>query len=338
MATPPVTTPPETALPSVFNCPDCEAAFSNRSGLSSHRRAAHNYVDKEAHARWESRKMVINARKTKGTGKFVCDKCGKRFKAPTGLGIHKRTAHGVVGQSVSAKYMRKQTGKFVCDVKGCGKSFQAPTALGYHKRVAHGIRGVWSAKHEKQKQARQAKNTAVVHVPTVSKRGTFVCPECGKGPYRFARALGKHLSAVHGIAGTSRSAVLKQGKKLKAAMQAGAAANPAGLVAPEHANPLANPLVCPQCGKGPFKSPSGLLIHQSTMQHQGGASFNGNGTSDTNEVAIAFHIGQAISDFKEICADHAHRVDLLPADFASRVMAVVQRSSKEIRARYRLSD
>lgn len=195
-------------------CPQCDATFTNRSGLSSHLRSAHKVVDKEAHAKWERRKKLIEARKTLGTGKFVCDVkgCGRRFKTPTGLGGHKSTIHGIAGQSGSSKWARNQKqaamptffdtkkGLHICPE--CEQEFRFAKALGKHRSSKHNVPG--SAKstiaHKKKQQLLLASKIAKAAEPL----GLVLAPEehslvchCGKGPFKNINGLKIHQTTMH---------------------------------------------------------------------------------------------------------------------------------------------
>lgn len=196
--------------------------------------------------------------------------------------------------------------KSICKV--CGKTFNKPQLLGAHKRIAHP--GAPTQGHSK---------SAVTH--------PFRCKECNA---RFPRAseLGAHRRLKHGVKGTSPAAVYAQKHKT----------NTPRAVAPP----------CAICGHV-FTGMYGVAQHRKAHERKGeliseqftkrSTTNNGNSAGVTHgedEVAVAFWVSQAVAEFKTICSNHAQRVELLPEDFASRVLAVVQGSSKTLRARYRL--
>lgn len=251
---------------------------------------------------------------TQPAKKSICKVCGLTFDSPQLLSAHKRMRHPggpPQGHTKSAK-----SHPFRC--KQCSARFAAPTALGAHMRKVHGVLG----KSPSAVAMRKLKKNPVGRPATTN---LLQCPQC-KQRFRNALMLGSHRFTMHGVRGTSVTAKYMQ----------------------DHKGPAAPP--CEICGHV-FTSNHGVSAHMRAHTRRGefpsGQSIprrtlnNGNSagnTNEANEVAIAFWISQGVAEFKATCSDIAKRVELLPEDVASRILAVVQRSSKEIRARYRLSD
>lgn len=72
---------------------------------------------------------------------FPCDKCEQVYNAPQALGIHRRTAHGIVGKShrTPPKTAHK-TGNQQKPCPVCGISYQARYLNYSHLPKMHGIR------------------------------------------------------------------------------------------------------------------------------------------------------------------------------------------------------
>jgi transcription elongation factor Elf1 len=124
---------------------------------------------------------------------FTCDVCGAAYQAATGLGIHKRIAHGIAGSSSSTRTYHAK---------------KSPPAPIRPQQTAAQRRGNDRLRKEQkhrllkaQKKAVQAK-TRKAYKP---RDKPFQCPECGK-EFTLARALGGHRRRAHGIQGTSPSA------------------------------------------------------------------------------------------------------------------------------------
>ena len=130
-----------------FKCPDCDKEFNTPGALGPHRNKAHGYrkdgsIGKPAKgriaasmknagnypcvhcdfvAKWNGglKKHVrskhpqvapppkASAAPKHTSGTYQCPECARSFSTFTGLGIHRRTAHGVVGSSKSALSVRK---------------------------------------------------------------------------------------------------------------------------------------------------------------------------------------------------------------------------------------
>ena len=71
---------------------------------------------------------------------FPCDKCEQVYTAPQALGIHRRTAHGIVGHSHRTKpktHFRAGTQQEPCPI--CGVSYQAKYLNYSHLPKIHGV-------------------------------------------------------------------------------------------------------------------------------------------------------------------------------------------------------
>ena len=128
------------ATPAQLQCPDCNhPPFSHRSGLASHRRSAHGYIDKEAAARYQLRKKhdAALAKAKAKPGKLRCPECDQTFRFANVLGAHRRIAHGVAGTSASSKYSQRQKSgesTLMCEECGAGPFKR----MGLHMTRVHG--------------------------------------------------------------------------------------------------------------------------------------------------------------------------------------------------------
>lgn len=145
-----------------------------------------------------------------------CPECGRDdFKAKTVWGMHRRTAHGILGSAKSAVDRRnrlaKEEGKptsfkdsnkdpatqtFTCDQ--CGSSFPRPQDLGRHKQAKHGIVGTSPAVLAKRRQ-RDGNTT----------QGSLQCDQCDFQT-RYPQVLGRHKQQMHGVQGISTAAIARR--------------------------------------------------------------------------------------------------------------------------------
>ena len=122
-----------------FKCPDCSKEFASARALGPHRNQAHGFrVDGSRGtkhpaasrklagkfpcelcgfvAKWPGGlskhmgashpEVALPKKFVKTFGPFKCQECPRSFSAATGLGIHRRFAHGIDGSSISAAYNR----------------------------------------------------------------------------------------------------------------------------------------------------------------------------------------------------------------------------------------
>jgi hypothetical protein len=103
-----------------LQCPECsKGGFKSLGLLGKHRRKVHKATGSTAVALKTKEAEKQSAGKTVPTpvslasptpppATFQCPDCPRTFDRPTGLGIHRRTAHGVVGTSAASVAYRKQ--------------------------------------------------------------------------------------------------------------------------------------------------------------------------------------------------------------------------------------
>lgn len=145
---------------------------------------------------------------------FKCPDCPATFKLPTGLGIHRRMKHGIMGSAPSTLAARQK----VEAGKAALKKLPAPVSLA----------------------ASATKPTTKKVTKHGGESGKFQCPECPMS-FTYARVLGKHRAAKHGVAGASKSALLKQRHNLERHTTNGHSTALETLPPPDPANHSANP-------------------------------------------------------------------------------------------------
>jgi hypothetical protein len=135
-----------------YECPECKAQginviFKDPRGLGSHRRGKHGIVGMSP--------SVVSSRKTKRKavhldGIFKCPECkaqGVRavFTTKTGLGIHRRSTHGIPGSSsaaISARRNHPPTLEGIVKQESlkcfyCAKTFKGTLWREKHINLAH---------------------------------------------------------------------------------------------------------------------------------------------------------------------------------------------------------
>jgi uncharacterized C2H2 Zn-finger protein len=130
--------------------------------------------------------------------KFSCPECDRKFLTATGLGSHRKNAHGVAGTSAKPKEVKPGEvilpGEVTYKCPDCPRTFTSPNAIGVHRLRAHGI-GMGGVK-VKQKHR---------------------CPDCDHKPFDSAVSMASHRRAAHGIVGQSEKSKLRH---LRAAAKA----------------------------------------------------------------------------------------------------------------------
>lgn len=147
-----------------FKCPDCDKEFDDQRALGPHRAKAHGYKAVRPPkvynpgsasaklagefpcphcdfvAKWQgglvkhlgAKHRPANAPQPKISGPpFQCPDCDASFKAPTGLGVHRRNVHGVIGSSKSAVKFREIKGSEIVKVTKDVASPAAHTSNGH---------------------------------------------------------------------------------------------------------------------------------------------------------------------------------------------------------------
>jgi len=152
-----------------------------------------------------------------------------------------------------------------------------------------------------------------------------------KFSHHYATVVGMHRRSAHNIKGTANVSIYAREKKQRSKTQT-----------------KQDDTTCKECGFH-AKNALGLAIHQSGIHgirgqkyqkksDKGELPLNGNSANHSNEEAIAFHVARLTTRFEYDVEALAARLAITPEELASRCMAVLQRSSKTLRERYRLSD
>ena len=231
--------------------------------------------------------------------KSVCKICGKSFSKPQLLAAHKRLVHpgSPTNRELASSKNKGKAAIYGCSE--CGKRFRSPQLLGAHKRYSHPVK------------------------PVKKIIKSFVCPECGKS-YTAPTGLGAHRSKIHGITGTSESAIGFQRRKEREA--------PADLI-------------CPECGKGPFSTAAGLGSHRLIVHKIAGTShmavykrsLNGNSASTAHEQENGisqFALGHTIASIQSLIAHICEREEVPVHVFTARVVELL--SPGQIRQKRRM--
>ena len=147
-----------------FKCPDCDKEFASQRAIGPHRNQVHGYranpkvkvsmqkaqsgdypcercafVAKwpgglTKHVRSQHPEAGLTTKKPTpkaSSGPFQCPECPRSFSALTGLGIHRRQAHGIIGSSKSSIQSRNAKRSEIVEANQNAAPKEATNGHGY---------------------------------------------------------------------------------------------------------------------------------------------------------------------------------------------------------------